>query len=102
MKGTVVRTGQHSGGDHFVEIQETPSSPPYAVPVDADLPLGTVLEITVKVVEEAPTPTGSIVGQDVSVSDKTPLVVEESPLADETDTAPSGQEEPTKKAKEKK
>lgn len=83
MDATVVRNGQHSGGNHFVEVQETPSGPCYAVPVSAELPLGTVVEISVKVKEVPKEPAASLEGTDVSIASAPEQVVEESPLAEE-------------------
>lgn len=86
MKATVIRSGKHSGGDHFVEVQETPSSPPYAVPVNAELPLGATVEITVKVVEVVPAPDDALVGTEVSTPTKadeeSPLTAKEQKAAD--------------------
>jgi hypothetical protein len=98
MKATVIRNGQHSGGALFVEVQETPSSPCYAVPVSAELPLGTVVDINVKVAEVPKAPEADLTGTDVSVADAPVAVVEESPLVAEE---PVVEEEPVDKKKGK-
>lgn len=98
MQGRVIRNGKHSGGDHFVEVQDTPSSPPYAFPVNTEIPLGSLVEVTIKVVEVPPAPAQELVNTDVSASSKPQLVVPTSPFAGNEplkDTAPSGQTEPT-------
>jgi hypothetical protein len=101
MQATVIRSGQHSGGKHFVEVQETPSSPCYAVPVSDEVPLGTVLDITVKVAEPVKPVEPAPAGTDLTTSTEPEMVIEESPLAPNDtnpDTVPSGQAEPGKPA----
>lgn len=93
MNAKVIRTGKHSGGDHFAEVQETPSSPPYAVPVASELAVGDEVEISVTLHKEAQV----VEAEEIEVSTRTEpdLKVETSPIAPEnaevTDTAPSGQ-----------
>ena len=93
MIAKVIRTGQHSGGDKFVEVQETPSSPHYAVPVNAELAVGDEVEILVTLHKKAQV----VEAEEIEVGTRTApeLVVETSPIAPENseaaDTAPSGQ-----------
>lgn len=99
MEAVVVRNGQHQG-ERFVEVSHAPdgahASPlTYAVPVSAELPLGTVVEISVKVKEVPKEPAASLEGSDVSVANAPEPVVEESPIVAESEgeaaTSPSGQ-----------
>ena len=80
MIATVTRTGRHSGGDYFVEVQEGPMAPSYAVPVNTEIPIGTTVEITVKVVDVLPAPDAAMVGMDVSTSSTLTPVIKESPI----------------------
>lgn len=112
MEARVIRNGQHLG-ELFVEVEHYPdgshASPlHYAVPVNAELPIGTVVEISVKVKEVPKEPTASLEGSEVGIDSPPEPVVEESPIVvsseAEAATAPSGQssdegEEETKKQK---
>lgn len=77
MQATVSRNGT-SGGQPFVEVQI--GTVCFAVPVTQELPIGTVIDIVVKVADVPKEPTEDLKGADVSIASPTPVVVEESPL----------------------
>ena len=63
MKAVVVRNGSHQG-QPFVEVKAGQSQ--YAVPVNAELPLGTEVNIEVTVVEVPKAPEVELEGSNVS------------------------------------
>lgn len=100
MNAIVLRNGA-SQGKQFVEVSADGVN--YAVPVSQELPIGTEIEITVKVVEPPPPEQPIVAGTDVSTTTPPELEVPESPIAageaPDKDTAPSGQAEKKEKRK---
>lgn len=98
MKASVIRNGIHMG-QAFVEVEHRPdgehaSALHYAVPVESELPLGTIVELSVEVLEVPKEPEGNLEGRQVEAGSQDARVVPDSPIAPETptaDTAPSGQ-----------
>lgn len=100
MKARVIRNGSHQG-ELFVEVKflfdgSHDSVLNYALPVNAEVPLGSILNVTIEVaetprevLEEAP--------RDVTPVSAPPLVVPNSPIAlppetgELADSSPSGQ-----------
>lgn len=99
MKATVVRNGINQG-ERYIEVQHEnkdglKSGISYAVPVTDELPVGTQVEITVKVVEVPEVEPVVAPGGEVSIANVDPLVIEKSPNAGDAEgliaTSPSGQ-----------
>jgi len=94
MIAKVIRNGQHSGGDKFVEVQETPSSPPYAVPVSQDIAPGSEVEIVVTLKSVPKEPESVVEERVVSPATAEAFAVETSPIAPiDTTVAPTASDE---------
>lgn len=78
MQATVLRNGS-SQGHLFIEVEA--DGVRYAVPVTQELPVNTIVDITVKVAEVPPAPESELPGTDVSTAAAPVAVVPESPLA---------------------